>query len=825
MGIIGQGGGGLPSTNRDTTGIIAEYQLNDTNPAATTASDTYNFGPTLTLAGDAAFEADGSGITMNTGGTGTGIVKGPDPDFAAPNQIAVSMRASGKFWIEVWCTPAAGNAGPSRLVTMSNPVVLGGDPITERNVMLGIGYTSADNTLRGRVATDDNTAAGTNANGDLNLTPPSDVPVVASSGSGTGEVTATQQHLVLTYDGGLSGEDNCFLYIDGVQVANEEVLGPLTAISWSALFPLAFGNEIDTAAGVTHDFVGKIGFVAFGDTLMSENQALVNYGAGRDGTGPTPAAVVQFSSTLGETFEPVTGSTAATVSVTMSQVQRFSVQVPYSIDPTATAPATIGVDVTSTDPIYTGGLVLADNVINIPAWSATGFANLEVHADALTKNEDERFTLTLSDPVQSPSIKLGGQSVHTHTIKDPAASTAASRPGPTNTGPQVTKASVSFTPLTASLSTTSDGQIIEGLQSTGFGILVKHNNVTIRKCDIRKVVIASGGQSAQNCLIVDCWLDGGYVQGPTDNGQQYVVDVKAPSTLGKGSEIRYCEVQGSYSTGLIANGGGAVDGIHYWHHNNIHDTGGDAMLANRNSEQAWNWIHHCGSKISSHCDAHQIQDGGSNVYFHHNFCDMPHPNNPASSSLAVDPLSVPQSEQPPSAAGSIVGGPLGLGEYTQPSNFRYSYKSNAAFLVQSRDPDPLTTGGPVDGGAAGLRIEDNWLSGGNYIISVEQKDAAAPIPLNVHVKNNIFGDLWAFGPISFGSLNTAAVSAATVVSGNTWATSDLTDMYATVFASPDSTPGASYQESNSIIGGFTNQPSQVGGGSPAFGQPCYFNNA
>jgi len=466
------------------------------------------------------------------------------------------------------------------------------------------------------------------------------------------------------------------------------------------------------------------------------------------------------------------------------------------------------------------------------------------------------------------------------------------KPGPTNTGPgaivightPVEKTDITFIsqenhPLWngTRIKTTADNQIIENVIATSY-IEIRHSNCTIKKCDLRSILIkGTEAQKANNILIEDCWIDAAF-----SNSQ--CVNIPSANTLHSSTEIRFCEMLNPISQHIICNGGVEEGTRNHWHHNNMHDAGADSMLSLMRSEINNNWIHHNGRGIHSHCDALQIRNLGRDVNFHHNFCDMPHPNHPGTHTPAVDPLSVPKGGvtgnlQTPNLApmGSIQGGSYpwavngnvtgetvmlngspvlaGAGRWTQslegfgpnpppknpsdpnpvwPNDYNnlgpeapydtlaaiagaathtapytlggsWIYKSNAAVIIQSSND---THG--IDGGPEGLRIDNNWMNGGNNIVYVERKNASYPFPQNCFVRDNIFGDLYAFGPISLdqGGANP------TVVTGNRWCGIEDTDMYATVFDDEH------YPPERSIINGFTSPPS-----SPLFGELCFFNGA
>tara|TARA_R110002020_G_C16318201_1_gene774501 strand:+ start:735 stop:4763 length:4029 start_codon:yes stop_codon:yes gene_type:complete len=466
------------------------------------------------------------------------------------------------------------------------------------------------------------------------------------------------------------------------------------------------------------------------------------------------------------------------------------------------------------------------------------------------------------------------------------------KPGPTNTGPgaivightPVEKTDITFIsqenhPLWdgTRIKTTADNQIIENVIATSY-IEIRHSNCTIKKCDLRSILIkGTEAQKANNILIEDCWIDAAF-----SNSQ--CVNIPSANTSHSSTEIRFCEMFNPISQHIICNGGVEEGTRNHWHHNNMHDAGADSMLSLMRSEINNNWIHHNGRGIHSHCDALQIKNLGRDVNFHHNFCDMPHPNHPGTHTPAVDPLSVPKGGvtgnlQTPNLApmGSIQGGSspwavngnvtgetvmlngspvlAGAGRWTQslegfgpnpppknpsdpnpvwPDDYSnlgpeapydtlaaiagaathtapytlggsWIYKSNAAVIIQSSN----STYG-IDGGPEGLRIDNNWMNGGNNIVYVERKSASYPFPQNCFVRDNIFGDLYAFGPIALsqGGANP------TVVTGNRWCGIEDTDMYATVFDDEH------YLPERSIINGFTSPPS-----SPLFGELCFFNGA
>lgn len=117
--------------------------------------------------------------------------------------------------------------------------------------------------------------------------------------------------------------------------------------------------------------------------------------------------------------------------------------------------------------------------------------------------------------------------------------------------------------MAGGLTTTSDGQVIEGYNANA--ITVRHNNVTIRRCRIR-----AGGNYGLNIpddvntgtLIQHCSFDG--VVGGVYDDDDAAVYFHNGSQGRIVNSMRYCDIQG-YSSGVLNHGGGAME--YCWTHN------------------------------------------------------------------------------------------------------------------------------------------------------------------------------------------------------------------------------------------------------------------
>ncbi|HPF13095.1 MAG: LamG domain-containing protein [Planctomycetes bacterium] len=148
---------------------------------------------------------------------------------------------------------------------------------------------------------------------------------------------------------------------------------------------------------------------------------------------------------------------------------------------------------------------------------------------------------------------------------------------------------------------------------------------------------------------------------------------------------------------------------------NLHESGGDGFKATNDVLVEGCWVHHLGTNDGAHADCNQTR-WGSNFIFRGNFFDLP-----------ID-----------------IGQP---------------YKQNACFIMQTGD-------GPIDN----ILIENNWLTGGNFTVYVENKwngSASSPNygdPTNVRLLNNRFGREFRYGPLN--------ITGTVLISGNRWDDND-----------------------------------------------------
>ena len=148
-------------------------------------------------------------------------------------------------------------------------------------------------------------------------------------------------------------------------------------------------------------------------------------------------------------------------------------------------------------------------------------------------------------------------------------------------------------------------------------------------------------------------------------------------------------------------------------HLDIHDNGNDGFKPMRsNVEISCNWIHHLGTIPLSHADGTQIRNTVEDILIYRNFFDMP-----------ID----------------VQG-----------------HNSNAAVIITNASGTPDR-----------IRVEENWMNGGNYTNYIRgDDDTVYSPPQNVVLKNNRYGRNYRHGLLSTNNVVYCA-------SGNVWDDTDV----------------------------------------------------
>lgn len=154
------------------------------------------------------------------------------------------ISETGEYSIEAWVVPAdITQEGPARIINYAGKE-------NSRNFMLGQTGQSYDFANR---------STTTNANG---------APVLSSD---DGDLLATQQHVVATYDA-INGRR---LYVNGERV-NTDSLAAGNISQWDPTFALVLGNETDGQ----YPWRGTIRLLAIHNRALKEEQIKINYGVG-----------------------------------------------------------------------------------------------------------------------------------------------------------------------------------------------------------------------------------------------------------------------------------------------------------------------------------------------------------------------------------------------------------------------------------------------------------------------------------------------------------------------------------------------------------------
>lgn len=600
---------------------------------------------------------------------------------------------------------------------------------------------------------------------------------------------------------------------------------------------------------------------------------------------PPPPSVIQFAQTAGSTNEPLTGSIGRTITVFIDEAQSQDIVIPFSVEGTGNNPATVGpggdVEISESFNPVISSHPQATHTVTIPANMGTGTISLIINSDDPENEENETFSITLYSPTNT-SILLGPDFVHSHVIYD--ANTPADsgdKPVYANTGPRAITPDHpigypdsyfedlnNFTPHVTQINTQYDGQVIDGVKC--HEISVRHSNVTIKRSKFSKIY-HNAGFTNRNLLVEDCWIDAG--------GQAYnVSNNESSEDLGAGMVFRYCLFTGSVSTAILCWGGNRTN-PHRVHHCDMGNIGQDVAKIANHFEMDHNWIHRYGTKNGPiHSDVVQNK-GGTALWIHHNHINLAVPQHPGTSHPDVDPWADPvnfpfwKSTLPswdpqnptsiqsftstgPFPVGSITGGNTGLGH---PHNGYCKNKANgitqinagkvqtnddtgvqyvAGSIIQPTQDPSLTVNNPellgsnVNGGFSFV-FDNNWVTGSGYTFRFYN----GVYGINrLSIRNNIWGDLWLFGPWFIGTTNNVTINGVVapnsvpvgtppdlIISGNKWCDITDTDMYAQDWFPDFSTNGGKMEYRDTIMGGL----SRLRGNAPVqtFGGDCYFNNA
>lgn len=248
-----------------------------------------------------------------------------------------------------------------------------------------------------------------------------------------------------------------------------------------------------------------------------------------------------------------------------------------------------------------------------------------------------------------------------------------------------------LTPYFGNLTTTSPGQVIEGLDIRG-NITVRHNNVTIQHCRIRSVQtsgVLTGGEAV------------------VDGNQSIFVDGDRV-WLANDMTVSYCEVIGSSDenlndqTGIGIGGGSGMTADHCLVHNVS-----DALLPGDDGTVTNNCVYDMKVAAGSHADCVQVTAGDS-VLVQDNTL------------MALLPGTVP-----------VLGGD-GVTRIPKDDSV-----SNAAVQI-----------GAQTGSLTNLILDHNYMSGGVYTVNSNNSGEAVEGNITGAYINNVFSGYFHYGPVA-----------------------------------------------------------------------------
>lgn len=327
-------------------------------------------------------------------------------------------------------------------------------------------------------------------------------------------------------------------------------------------------------------------------------------------------------------------------------------------------------------------------------------------------NVTVRAVNSAGDGAQSAPINLTLSNSSSYTLESGVA-IPAGWPSPATTGLWGTGRNYGALTPSGSITTTSNGQIIELLDIQG-NVTVRHLNVTIRHCRIESIqtsVTLTGGEA-----VVD--------------GNQSTVDGFGTRTwLSDNLTVHDCEVIGSLDpnlndqTGIGVGGATGMTAQRNW----LHDLA-DSLLPADNGVVTDNLV--CDVKVASgaHADCVQVTDG-DNILIEDN------------SLICL----------------TRTGGPvLGLDGVTRID--KVDSFGNAAVQIGAQT-GPLTN----------LNINHNYMSGGGYTINVNRSSEVTHGNITGAYTGNVFSGYWHYGP------NAGIGSGMTFDNSNVWETTRVTN--------------------------------------------------
>jgi len=228
-GTIASGG------KRHESNLIALYEFK--TGTGSTAFDTSGVEPAINLALSGDYNwVNGWGVEFRGG-----KAQGPT---STSQKLTAMIQASGEYTIEAWVTPAnVTQTGPARIISYSSGT-------TARNFTLGQALYNYDFLHR---------SSTTDVNGEPSL----------STGDNDEDLQATQQHVVITFN----GTNGRRIYVNGQDTGNIDPQSAGSLVDWDNSFALVLGNE----ASGNRPWRGKLRMVAIHNRALTPEQVEQNF--------------------------------------------------------------------------------------------------------------------------------------------------------------------------------------------------------------------------------------------------------------------------------------------------------------------------------------------------------------------------------------------------------------------------------------------------------------------------------------------------------------------------------------------------------------------